>query len=290
MRNAQTMPPTVSIGLFVYNGEKTLQKAIESLLEQTWSDFELIISDNASTDSTEEICRGLAARDSRIRYVRQARNIGASKNLQYVFDEATGEYFMWAAHDDIKSPEFLEINLQFLQKELDYVASTSPISFMGDMPNSIPMGDSTLDQDTAEERYLACLKTWYACGRFYSLFRRSALVGSEVLHGNNYIGDDIALMLELTIKGKFQRQEQGYVYLGRQGMSGSGNIFRMFRTSWKQWIMPMHEFGGAIWRQSLGFSTRGRIKLAGIIIKINLITFLHQFKIEILQWVQRMGR
>jgi glycosyltransferase involved in cell wall biosynthesis len=93
--------PKVSIGMPVYNGEPFISKALDSLLAQTFTDFELIISDNASTDSTEAICREYAARDTRIRYVRQSENKGATKNFQFVLDEAQGQYFMWAAADDM---------------------------------------------------------------------------------------------------------------------------------------------------------------------------------------------
>lgn len=93
--------PTVSIGMPVYNGEKFIEEALDSLLAQTFTDFELIISDNASIDATESICRNYAEQDSRIRYIRQHDNIGALSNFQFVLDEASAEYFMWAASDDI---------------------------------------------------------------------------------------------------------------------------------------------------------------------------------------------
>ncbi|WNC86000.1 glycosyltransferase family 2 protein [Thermosynechococcus sp. QKsg1] len=89
----------LSIGMPVYNGAKFIREALDSLLAQTFTDFELIISDNASTDETEAICREYAAKDKRIRYVRQAQNLGAAANFKYVLDEARGEYFMWAAAD-----------------------------------------------------------------------------------------------------------------------------------------------------------------------------------------------
>lgn len=94
------MPPVVSIGMPVYNGEPFIREALDSLLDQTFTNFELIISDNASTDGTEAICREYASKDERIRYVRQTENRGALANFQFVLDEAVGEYFMWAAHDD----------------------------------------------------------------------------------------------------------------------------------------------------------------------------------------------
>jgi glycosyltransferase involved in cell wall biosynthesis len=93
-------PPSVSIGLPVYNGEKYLLQALSALLDQDFEDFELIICDNASTDGTQEICRTLGAKDSRIRYVRNERNIGLAGNHNRTFELARGEFFKWAAHDD----------------------------------------------------------------------------------------------------------------------------------------------------------------------------------------------
>lgn len=99
--------PQVSIGMPVYNGEAFIREALDALLAQTFTDFELIISDNASTDGTEAICREYALRDKRVRYVRQAKNCGAIANFQFVLKEAVSEYFMWAAADDYWAPTFL---------------------------------------------------------------------------------------------------------------------------------------------------------------------------------------
>lgn len=101
--------PKVSIGLPVYNGEKYLREALDSLLSQTFRDFELIISDNASTDATREIVLDYQQRDSRIRYIRQNTNIGAGKNFLFVLAMAKAELFMWASHDDIWAENWLEV-------------------------------------------------------------------------------------------------------------------------------------------------------------------------------------
>ena len=93
--------PKLSIGLPVYNGEKYVSAALESLLDQDFEDFELIISDNASTDATEEICRNYAARDPRVRYYRNVSNLGSARNYRRVFELARGELFKWVAHDDL---------------------------------------------------------------------------------------------------------------------------------------------------------------------------------------------
>lgn len=92
--------PQVSIGMPVYNGAAYIREALDSLLAQTFKDFELIISDNASTDDTQAICEEYARRDPRIRYVRQGENKGVLANFQFVLDQAKGDYFMWAAADD----------------------------------------------------------------------------------------------------------------------------------------------------------------------------------------------
>jgi glycosyltransferase involved in cell wall biosynthesis len=99
--------PRVTVGLPVYNGAQFIEEALDSLLVQTFTDFELIISDNASTDQTAQICRSYAARDKRIRYIRQTHNIGAGNNFNFIVKHVSGEYFKWAAHDDIYDPEFL---------------------------------------------------------------------------------------------------------------------------------------------------------------------------------------
>lgn len=108
------MPPKISIGMPVYNGSEYIRQAIDSLLVQSFTDFELIISDNASTDDTQEICKEYAKKDCRICYIRQLRNLGAFLNFKFVLEKATGEFFMWAAIDDLRSPDCLEFYLNLI--------------------------------------------------------------------------------------------------------------------------------------------------------------------------------
>src|SRR5260370_25170151 len=100
--------PLLSIGLFVYNGERFIEKTLHSILNQTFTDFELIISDNASTDRTGEIGQTYARRDSRIRYHRSEKNMGAGWNVRRVYELGTGKYFKQAAVDDLLEPGFLQ--------------------------------------------------------------------------------------------------------------------------------------------------------------------------------------
>ncbi len=111
--------PRVSLGLPVYNGERFLRAAIDSLLAQTFTDFELIICDNASTDATSAICREFSARDSRIRYFRNEQNIGPAANFNLAFGRARGEYFKWAAADDLCEPDLLALCVDALDRDPD---------------------------------------------------------------------------------------------------------------------------------------------------------------------------
>ena len=113
--------PCVSIGLAVYNGEKYLKKALDSIITQTFTDLELIISDNFSTDNTQQICEQYASQDERIRYYRNNKNIGAPRNFNRAFELASGKYFKWAASDDVLAPDFLRKCVAILDKDASVV-------------------------------------------------------------------------------------------------------------------------------------------------------------------------
>jgi len=200
--------PRVSIGMPVYNGEKFIRDALDSLLAQTFTDFELIISDNASTDDTEAICRGYAAKDARIRYVRQAENLGAAANFKFVLDEAVGEYFMWAAHDDV----FFEHHLAVLvskHKTCKYVlVSASQIHRELSTGkrfrfNKIESDIFCLSQSDAFVSYMR-LHHWdvaKAC-LIYGLFRREYMPRlREIGARGQDVGDDLLYIYETLLIG-----------------------------------------------------------------------------------------
>ena len=122
----------LNIGIPVFNSEKSIRKCLDSLLCQTFSDFEIIISDNASTDNTSNICKEYQNKDSRIKFFQQKSNIQIIGNFNFVLNESNTEYFMWAAGDDIWHPEFIEKNLEFLEKNPNFVGSTSEIEYFSE--------------------------------------------------------------------------------------------------------------------------------------------------------------
>jgi len=191
--------PQVSIGMPVYNGAKFIHEALDSLLAQTFTDFELIISDNASTDETEAICREYAAKDSRIRYVRQSTNLGAVANFQFVLDEAVGEYFMWAAADDVWSIIFIEKALIGFSHNHDVIASITKCIF-GDNTNAA--GDNSFMHNFVFNRRISFLLNPGPNARFYSLFKKSVLVAYKITDYNFHAGD-WAFIFDILGAGKF---------------------------------------------------------------------------------------
>jgi glycosyltransferase involved in cell wall biosynthesis len=145
------MKPLVSIGLPVYNGGRYLAEAIESILSQTYRHFELIIRDNASTDDTEQICRRFAALDHRIRYFRNAANLGLSRNFNLTAERASGKYFRWAACDDHIAPEYLARCVEALEADATIVLCHSQVRVIGENGEEVANFDYESDYAASQQ-------------------------------------------------------------------------------------------------------------------------------------------
>ena len=231
--------PTISIGMPVYNGQNYIAGAIESILTQSYEDFELIISDNSSTDNTQEICAYYQKKDRRIKYFRQPHNVGFEKNYLFLLNESVGNYFMWAAVDDEKSSDYLELNLKFLESNSDYVASTSPTFFDGENPHPVKMGDKSLDDDLFYKRINNFFNGWHANARYYSLVRRRVLAEFP-FHEISYYGMDWTWVVFLAKCGKLKRLDEGWVRLGVEGISNSPDHFFRKTNNFFKLMAPFH--------------------------------------------------
>lgn len=269
--------PVVSIGMPVYNSAKNIRSALDSLLSQTFNDFIIVVSDNASTDETGDIVQEYALHDSRIIYIRQSKNIGAVANFKFVFDATNTKYFMWAADDDIRSKEFLERNFNFLEGNANYLGSTLRTRFQGGKFDPVRMGDATLDHDDFATRIINFFGTWHANGRFYSLFRREALVRWMEKDGN-FLGSDWTLITYLASKGKLKRIDTGWVELGKSGASNTTDIFFPFRRNVVLWLIPFYYLSMNTWSLMTKAKFNQRIILAKHLIILNLHAFLLQHK------------
>jgi glycosyltransferase involved in cell wall biosynthesis len=203
--------PSVSVGMPVYNGERFIEEALDSILAQSFGDFELVISDNASTDRTPEICRAYAARDGRIRYVAMTKNVGVVENFNAVFQLSTGRYFKWAAADDVCGPDYLRQAVDILDRDRTVVivwARTVGIDERGDrvtLPNEVSdlNNPSSVYSPDPVVRFRRLLRNmWWVDGPFYGVVRREALEHTRWLHPHHISGDQI-LLVELSLKGRF---------------------------------------------------------------------------------------
>lgn len=198
--------PVVSIGLPVFNGERYLENAIESLLSQSFGDFELIICDNASSDQTAQICASYIERDPRVRYIRNPRNLGAGPNFDLAFQHARGEFFQWAAHDDMFAPTYLERAVGALRANPDAALCTVGITEIGSDGVVIRSYTNPLDGAGSRdpvERFASVIHTRHQCEEFFGLYRRSVLVGSGLVGA--FSGSDRVLLAEIAIRGRWLR-------------------------------------------------------------------------------------
>ena len=208
-----TKKPLVSIGFPVYNGEKYLRISIESILNQSYNDFELIISDNGSTDRTENICRAYARSDSRIQYHRHSTNKGAAFNFNYTFQIASGKYFKWAAHDDILIPDFLKSCVEVLEQDASIILCHTQVQVIdenGSLDENHPHNSTRIDNflsrinsDEAHLRFADLIQFFHPCIDIFGLMRAHILRMTPLIRP--FIGSDRILLAELGLRGRFFR-------------------------------------------------------------------------------------
>jgi glycosyltransferase involved in cell wall biosynthesis len=195
--------PLVHIGLPVYNGERYLTEALNSLLAQTYTEFELIICDNASTDQTEEICRAYAAMDTRIRYIRNETNIGAARNYMHAFERSSAKYFRWATCDDLSAPEFLTRCVEILDREPTVALAYPKTKLINENGEILSEYEDSLHLQSSNprERFARLLQNLRLCNAIYGLMRTEVV--KRIAPLGSYISSDICFLGELSLHGKF---------------------------------------------------------------------------------------
>lgn len=205
-----TNAPRLSIGLPVYNGEKYVSESLDALLGQSYEDFELIISDNASTDGTADICRRYEKLDSRVRYLRQKRNIGAAPNQDFLLRQARGELFKWAAADDLYARDLVQRCIEVLDAHPDVILAhcwTAAINDEGKVIQSLEYPLKTSSR-SAPERFRSML---FGTGENdYGLLRaddnygvmRTAVLRQVTPQGSYYHADRV-FATEIALHGRF---------------------------------------------------------------------------------------
>jgi glycosyltransferase involved in cell wall biosynthesis len=240
----------ITIGIPVYNGDRYLSDAIDSILAQSYGDFDLLISDNASTDGTEEICRTYAEKDQRIRYIRQLQNVGAAANHNLLVPMTDSLYFKWAAHDDLLAPGFLAACVDVLDRDSSVVVA-SPASTLIDesglpLPYSaehggmidhagvlwpvMPEKNDGLTSSDPAVRFKAVLLNMFMCVEIFGLMRRSALLRTS-LQGPFSSADKVVLA-QMSLLGRFWLGEEALFFRRCHAQQFSASASGAYRAEW----------------------------------------------------------
>jgi glycosyltransferase involved in cell wall biosynthesis len=199
----------VSIGVPVFNGGRYLEDCLDSLVAQRHDDLEILISDNASTDRTAEICRVYCQRDERVRYYRQDQNIGAAANWNFLVRKATGEFFKWAAYDDVCGPDLVARSVAALQASPSAVLAFGRTGFIDaagdplqgyDVPIQWHNHDAALDR-LREQLAVPPAAIHNMCTRQFAVMRRERLLETSLIR--SHPASDMVLMVELALLGGF---------------------------------------------------------------------------------------
>ena len=204
--------PLISIGLPVYNGEKYLEETLKCLLSQTYEDFTLIISDNASTDKTREICQTYAAQDNRIKYFCNEKNIGSARNFNHVFSLSKSKYFKWAACDDLIDQKFLSVCIEILDNEPDVILSypkTTLIDAEGEVIGTYEDGLNLVCQ-SPQGRFLQVFHNIWLVNPLFGVIRSEALKKTNLLE--SYPDSDLVFLAELSLLGQFREAPHYLLY------------------------------------------------------------------------------
>lgn len=226
--------PRVSIGIPVYNGERYLPLALEAIRGQTFGDYEVIISDNASADGTEELCRSIAGEDARFRYIRHPQNLGAAPNFNCVVHEARAEYFKWATDDDLIAPTFLEVCVNALDEAHDDVVLVYPKTILIDEHGHevTPYEDNLDIRDPAPSaRLRRYLENYELSNAVHGLHRIAALRKTRLLGA--YHSSDLVLLAEIVLEGEiWELPEPLFFRRWHDGMSRVANVTDVEVNEW----------------------------------------------------------
>jgi glycosyltransferase involved in cell wall biosynthesis len=242
--------PKVSIGMPVYNGANYVRSSVQSILAQDYKDFELIISDNASTDETEPICRELAESDARIRYFRNDRNRGASWNYNNVFRLARGQFFKWSAHDDECHPTMFRRCVEVLERAPDRVTMVYPLAELIDEQGRTlrsPLDRIELRDPRPHRRLAHLLSSMCFCDPIFGMFKAEYLNKTQLI--GPFFGADNVLMAQLAMMGEMWELEEVLFRLrSHSGRFMTANRSARARAGWydpagarKLFVMPCWE-------------------------------------------------
>lgn len=266
-----TAEPRVSLGFPVHNGERYLAEALDAILAQTFTDFEVVIVDNASTDATPAIAARYAAADPRVRYHRNETNIGAAPNFNRAFALSRGTYFKWCAHDDRIAPDYLARCVAVLEAEPDVVLCCSRVAIINEVGRVIGaylVRLPELADPRPHRRFGAFITRSPACFQVFGLFRRDVLAATPLI--GSFLGSDKALIAEICLRGRVHEIPEA-LFFSRQHARRSVKLARPQLIGWfdtsrrRQRVLPhwqlLRAYAAAVARVPLPPDERRRCRV-----------------------------
>jgi glycosyltransferase involved in cell wall biosynthesis len=273
-------PPAVTVGVPVYNGERYIAAAVDSLLGQTYDDFRMILSDNASTDGTEELCREYARRDSRVEYHRHVLNRGGAWNFNYVARLGLSPYFKWAAHDDECEPTYVARCVDALEQAPTAVLAYPRTVLIDANGATIGPHEDRLDLRNPQpvDRLRTYLHNVRRTSPVWGVIRRDALRRTRLF--GQYWSTDYALLLELLLQGEFHEVPES---LFRRRLHPEAAAEITDRVARMRWFIPEYDARWSVPRTRRAVAMLGAIRRA----PLPLTTRLHASGVFALVWSRR---
>lgn len=242
-----TSKPKVFIGVPCFNNRESVLQTLESLRDQTLEDFEVLVSDDNSTDGSDLIIADFIRTDNRFTLIRQRQRLGLYQNLEFLSQRCNSEFFMWLASDDYLNSNFLEANYNFLKLNSDFSASCGVPYYLFD--HGIEVGRIFELSGTSIQRVNSFLRqARWSHAIFYSLMRNSVLQSFPYL-GKTFAAADWSLDLHLVLKGKVNTLPETSIYFGTSGVSRGKNANRKFSLTLLDKFFPLASFSIFAYRQ-----------------------------------------
>lgn len=246
-------PPKVTFGVPVYNGATHIRSALDSLLGQSFTDFEIVIADNASSDDTSRICLEYAERDNRISFQRNAKNLGMIQNFRQVFNLSQGEYFAWASDHDLWHPDWLETMVRVLDENPEVVMAYSRSTGIDDDDEELftePRTFDTFGMSTIQRVRAVCTRMVGAGNMAYGLMRSDAFRKTSIYPA--WLLPDRLLLMELSIHGQYKQVDK-YLWQRRypDGMPNLSGIAENYEDVIERQRRNLFLDGRAPWHTAL---------------------------------------
>lgn len=262
----------ISVCIPVYNGEKTISKNLNSLIHQNYKNFEILISNNKSTDKTLEICNAFKKNDKRIKIYNQKKKLPVFQNFKFLIKKSKGNYVMWLASHHKLSKNFLKENYQILSKNKQLVASMG-IDYFETFYSHKDKKNFSLEHELYNNLIIFFRYCWRSHGVFYSLIKKKNLI--KILSSlKHYMGSDWIFMINLIFQGKISRSLNTYLILGREGNS-TKKKFYYINKKYKS-IIPLYYFTKHFYElinssKQLTFFQKKKLLLAALYLNIRYL-------------------